>query len=1104
MSGATDRDEDAGPGILGYFVRHRTAANLLLLLMLAAGAYASTQLRAQFFPDIVRESVNVSVRWEGAGATDVDEGVVALLEPPLLAVAGVDEVRSTSREGSASIVLTFEEGWDMGRGTDDAQAAVDSITTLPSEIDEPTVRRNAYRERVIDIAITGTAGIDRLVSYSDEVLARLFREGVPQSSVTGIPDRTIRISPSEAALLRHNLTLTEVADAVSRAATGVPGGDVDARASRVRAGIDRRSIPEIGATPIRSLPDGTTLTLRDVATVEDAGFEDGVQIFRNGLPTIIISVERDLSGDSIAIQQAVDKVVSEISPTLPTNVEIVTGRSRADPIIDRRDMLIRNGLSGLVLVMVLLFLFLSARTAFWVSAGIPISIAATLGIMYASGQTLNMISMFGLIISLGIIVDDAIVVGEHADSLRRKGFSPAGAAATAARRMAAPVTSASITTIIAFSGLTLVEGRFGELIAAIPFVISAVIAASLIESFLILPAHMRHALAAKNAEPWYDAPSRAFNRGFRWFRERLFRPFMVMVVRLRYLTISAAISLLLFSLSLFVEGSVRWEFFSRPEQGTISANVIMQSGATREDTKAMLDEMDRALKVVNARYGEKYGKEPLDFSQATLGNTVGWQFSAGDNVPEDLKGGFQAALIDADERPYSSYKFMADWDAEVSVDPKVELFSLRSARSGPGGDAIDVKFTGADAQTLKAAAEALKAGLSDLPTVSGLDDSLVYDKTELVLTLTPRGEALGFQTTTLGRELRARLSGIEAVEFARDARQVTVRVAPPEGEIGADYLETARIRAPNGAIVTLGEIANVTARQGFASIIRDSGQRIVSITGEISDEPGAQAEVYDVLEDRLLPAIAADFGVAYETAGLAEDEREFLTSAGLGFLACLVGIYLTLCWVFASWVRPWVVMLVIPFGFIGAIWGHYWMGLSLSMFSVVGLIGMAGIIINDSIVLVTTTDEYAEKRGMMPSIIDGAVDRFRAVILTTLTTVGGLAPLLFEQSRQALFLKPTVVTLAFGLGFGVVLVLLLTPAMMAVEHDIRMALRSFRNALSRRMWQGRRSTSAGRYTPPELAEEALDLDQPLPIRSPLELPALQMQPQRQRFPDAAE
>ncbi len=1047
MIGVKDNPDDAGKGFLGYFVRHRTAANLLLMLMLLSGFFAATKLRAQFFPDIVRDTVSVNVVWQGAGAQDVDEGVVANIEPPLLAIPGVEEVNSSSREGSASVVLTFEDGWDMGRATDDVQTAVDSITTLPEEIEEPTVRRGVFRDRVVDIAITGNVGVDRLTDYSDEVIARLFAKGVPQTSVSGIPEGRIFVEPNEEALLRHNLTLTEVADAITRRATGVPTGDVDARDLRIRAGEDRRTIGEIGSTPVRALADGSQLFLRDVASITDAGFEDGVEVFRGGIPSIIISVERDASGDAIAIQEIVEQVVDDTRATLPKDVEIVWGRSRAEPIKDRLGMLVRNGLTGLVLVLGLLFLFLSARTAFWVAAGIPISIAATLGIMYASGQTLNMISMFGMIISLGIIVDDAIVVGEHADALRRKGYSPSGAAATAARRMSGPVVSASITTIIAFAGLMAVGGRFGSLIGAIPLVVCAVIIASLIESFLILPAHMRHALAAKNSEPWYDLPSRWFNMGFRWFREKIFRPFITWVLRLRYLTVSAAITALLIAVSMLVDGTVRWEFFSRPEQGTISANVIMQSGAKREDTRAMLDEMDRALNVVNERYEQRYGTAPLDFSQATLGDTVGWRFSAGDNKPKDLIGGFQAALIDADLRPYSSFQFLGEWDAEINVAPEVELFSLRSARGGPGGDAIDVRFAGADAETLKAASEALKAGLKDLPNVSGLDDTLTYDKVELVLSLTPRGEALGFTTQTLGRELRGRLSGIDATEFARNSRQVTVTVKPPDAEIGADYLDRAYIRAPGGAIVTLGEIVEIRSRQGFAAIKRQDGLRTAAVTGEIAEVPGAQAAVYEVLEGTLLPAIASEYGVSYVLAGLSQDENDFLSDALVGFMLCLAGIYLTLCWVFSSWTRPLVVMLVIPFGLIGVMWGHYWWGMSLSMFSVVGLIGMTGIIINDSIVLVTTIDEYAEKRAMIPSIIEGSVDRLRAVLLTTLTTVGGLAPLLYETSRQALFLKPTVVTLAFGLGFGVVLVLLVTPSVMAISHDIQMAIGSFRKML---------------------------------------------------------
>ena len=1062
MSLASEHKGSAG--FLEYFVRHKTAANLLLLIMLLGGLFGGLNLRAQFFPDIVRESITVSVAWEGAGASDLDEGVIAVLEPSLLAVTGVEEAISTSREGSASVVLTFEDGWDMGRAGDDVQTAIDSVSTLPGEAEDPEIRRASFTDRVLDVAITGDVGVERLTDYADEFTARLFQAGVPRTTMSGVPEGVIRVEISEEAQLRHNMTLQEISDAVAADVTGSPSGDVDASAARVRAGLDKRSIEDLGGIVLRSSPDGSKLYLRDVARVVDAGFDGGVEIFRNERQTLIVAVQRDASGDALKIQEAAYKIIDEMAPTLPEGVEIVGARSRADPIKDRLEMLTRNGVTGLALVLILLFLFLSARTAFWVAAGIPISIAATVAIMYVSGQTLNMISMFGLIISLGIIVDDAIVVGEHADDLARKGVPPADAASRAARRMCSPVVSASITTVIAFSALIVIGGRFGALIAAIPFVVSAVIIASLIESFLILPNHMKHALSAKNKTPWYDGPSRVFNRGFAWVRDALFRPFMLWVIKLRYLTLSLAIAALLYSMGLFASGAVKWEFFSRPEQGTISANVIMEASATRADTKAMLDEMNRALNAVNERYEEKYGTAPLDFAQATLGDNVGRRFNAGENKSKDLIGGFQAALIDADLRSYSSFVFMRDWDAEINVSPLVELFSLRSARSGPGGDAIDVKFSGADAFTLKSAAEALKAGLADVPGVSSLDDSLVFDKTELILTLTPRGEALGFTTRTLGSELRARLNGIETAEFAKDGRQVTVRVQPPDGEIGANYLEAAYIRAPSGAILTLGEVASITTRDGFAAIRRENGLRVATVTGDVDEDlTGAAAAVREALDERLLPAIAAEYGVAFEQGGLRADEESFLSDALLGFALGLGGIYLTLSWVFASWSRPFVVMLVIPFGFIGAIWGHYWFGLSLSMFSVVGLIGMAGIIINDSIVLVTTIDEQTPKRGMVPSIVDGTASRLRAVLLTTLTTVGGLAPLLFETSRQALFLKPTVVTLAFGLGFGVVLVLLVTPAVMAVEHDVRMALKSLRNMTAIPARNRRERARFGRY-----------------------------------------
>ncbi|WP_420414172.1 efflux RND transporter permease subunit [Roseibium sp.] len=1031
---------------LDYMVQHRTAANLLLLLMLLFGIAAGTQIRTQFFPDFVREDVDIDISWSGAGPEDMDRTVVEILGPQLLSINGVDEATSVAREGRASIELKFEDGWDMGQATDEVKAAVDQArSSLPDGIDEPVITRGVYRDRVTDVVIYGPVDIDQLARFAEDLQTQLFREGVTRVSLRGLENPIIRVNVGEAMLIQHNLTIDGIADVVAAEMETTPAGDVSGGSARLRTGQNRRSEQELGEIVLKAPAQGEKLHLRNVAEIKTEGVESGRAYFHTGMPAVVLQVYRSAQGDTISIQRDVERVTAAYQESLPEGVLVQLTRTRSQNIIDRLSILIENGLFGLGLVLAFLFLFLSSRTAFWVAAGIPVAMTATIGLMYFFGLTLNMVSVFALIICLGIVVDDAIVVGEHADFLHRRGYSPAEAASLAARRMTAPVFSASITTLIAFAGLVAIGGRFGTLIADIPFTVSVVLIASLVESFLILPAHMRHSLAASKKQHWYDWPNRMFNRAFVWYREHIFRRVMSWVITARYPTLGFAVMILALSLSLFFDGSVRWRFFNAPERTVISASFAMVPGADRTNTKDMVKELERALYTAGQRYEEEYGSNPLKFALTVVGGNMGRGLAGADTKDADLLGGITIELIDPDLRPYSAYGFIRDWRKEINRPPLLETLSVRGDHSGPGGDAIDIRLYGASTETLKAAAESLKLALSSLDGVSGLEDTLAYDKPELNLTLTPRGEALGFNTDDVARILRNRLEGVEVAEFPVGRRTATVKVLMPDDEVDSAFLYTTRIRTNAGAYVPLNEIVEVSSSYGFASVRRTDGLKTLQVTGDISeDDPEAASLVMKRLTEEFLPQLAAEFDVESEVRGLAEQESSFLTDAMFGFALCLAGIYLTLAWIFESWTRPLTIMLIIPFGAIGMLWGHYLHGIPLSMFSVVGFIGMSGIIINDSIVLVTTIDDYAKSQPFKKALINGVSDRLRPVILTSATTVFGLAPLLFETSRQAQFLLPTVITLSYGLAVGLFLVISITPALLAIQHDAGMAISSGR------------------------------------------------------------
>lgn len=1035
--------------ILSYFTRHRTAANLLMVVLLAAGFAAYPKMRAQFFPDVIIDNVTVSVKWSGAGAQDVDNAIVQLLQPALLSVEGVTNTVSTSFESRATISLEFSPGWDMAKATEDVQLAVDATSNLPEDADDPTVRRGQWSDRVTDVVITGPVAPEQLGGFADELTVRLFAQGVTRTTIRGVAAPSTIIEVPSLALIRNDITMVDISAAISQEVNADPAGDVT-ESARVRTGVEKRTADEIQAIVLRTDASGATLTIGDVARVFVEGVDRERAYFVGENPAITIRVDRSATGDAIQVQQTVEQVALNYAATLPTGTSIDLIRARAELITGRLNILYENAILGLALVVALLFMFLNARTAFWVAAGIPVAMCGAIALMYAAGLTINMISLFALIITLGIVVDDAIIVGEHADYRHRHlGESPAVAAENAAKKMFSPVFSATLTTIIAFFALVVVGGRFGNLIADIPLTVIVVLIASLIECFLILPHHMYKSLSSINSDKWYDAPSRFVNRGFDWVKERGFRPLMAGIIWARFPVMAFVIVLLALQSASFIRGDVQWRFFNAPEQGSVTGNFAMLPGASREDTLEMMQSLQVVTQIVGAEYEESYGISPLDYVITEIGGNSGRGIAGAGTKDPDQLGAIAIELIDADSRPYSSFAFVAKLQERIIRHPMVETVSFRSWASGPGGDDIDVQLFGANSNILKAAAEALKAELAQFSEISAVEDSLAYDKEELILELTPQGQALGFTIDGLGRVLRNRLGGIEAATYPEGPRSATIRVKLPDGELTADFLDRTQMRSTSGFYVPLADIVTVQSRTSFSTVSRKNGVQLISVTADLTDDDADRAsEIQTLIQDDILPRVEAAHGVSTSLSGLSEQENDFLSDARTGLIFCLTGIFLTLAWIFQSWTRPLVVMAIIPFGLIGTIYGHAAWDVPLSMFTVVGLLGMTGIIINDSIVLVKTIDEYAENRALIPAIIDGVSDRLRPVLLTTLTTVLGLTPLLYEGSSQAEFLKPTVITLVYGLGFGMVLVLFIVPSLMAMQGDVSVHVRSAKRGLS--------------------------------------------------------
>ena len=1050
-------------GVLSYFTRHRTAASFIMVVMLALGLVAATKIRSQFFPDVVVDTVTVTVGWDGAGPEELDRSVVALLEPALQGVEGVTGSTAVSKDNSTTLTLVLEPGWDMARATEEVKAAVEGVRTLPDTADEPVVRRGVWKDKVTEVVIWGAIAPDQIAQIGDDFLARLYRAGITRTAITGVAAPQIDIAVPEIARVRQDISLKEVADAIAREIDTRPAGDVAGGGARLRAGTETRSADEIRDLVVRTNPDGSQLYLRNLATVSVTASDAGRAYYMDGKPAVLIRVDRTAEGDAISMEATVRRLAAEVEPELPAGVQIALINARAQDITDQLDILTTNGLSGLVLVLIVLFLFLSARTAFWVAMGIPVSMLAAVGVMYAAGLTINMMSLFALIITLGIVVDDAIVVAEHADHrYRRLGESPDLAPVNAVRKMLGPVFSSTATTVLAFIALLFIGGEFGRLIADIPWVVTAVLVASLIESFLILPNHMRHDLVAGAKRHWIDWPSTQFNRGFAWVTDHLFAPAMVWVLRLRYLIVAVALLLLALSWAQVQRGTVPFSFFTAPERGSVAGNFAFLPGATRDEARAFTRELDRAVAAVGAAYEAEKGVYPIVHALAQVGGTAAKGLPGEETMDPDTLGSMDIGLVSADERDFSAQEFVRMLMAEIQRPAGLSVLSFRSQGAGPGGDSLAVNFYGTDSFALKAAATDLIAALGAYPEVTGLEDSLPYGKEDMVLELTPQGEALGFTTEAIGAELFGRLNGITAVEFPAGTRTTAVTVGLPQEELTADFLETTLMRTPAGDWVPLGEIVTAESAIAFSTVTRENGRRLVSVTGALAeDDPARAAEIAATLRDDILPAIALAQNVDWDLGGLALQQDAFLDEAMVGFLLCILGIYLVLGWVFGSWFRPLIVMAVIPFGLIGTIWGHVHFGLAMSLFTIIGLIGMSGIIINDAIVLVTTVQDYAARMPILQAAISGTRDRLRPILLTTLTTVLGLAPLMYEESRQSMFLKPTVVTLVYGLSVGFFIVLLMIPSLLVIQADVAKAFASLRRlAGGRRVVPGLRASLA--------------------------------------------
>ena len=1021
--------------LIGLFSNHPVAANLLMAMMIMAGLWGLKQLNTQFFPTFNIDYASVQVVWSGASAGDVEELITTSLEQELRDVDFVKQMTSTSAEGISVITLEFEEGTDMGLAVDQVKERVDLARNLPEGSEKPEVSKITRYEGVTRLLVTGPEDINELRALVNRFETELLERGIAKIFISGLPDEQIAIEIPSSKLRQLELSLDDIGRRVAAWSKDVPVGIIGRSETSRQLRFRERRETELAfeSIPIVAEQQGRLLSLGSIANIERKPREGQVSISYRNKPAVELSLNRTENSDSLKAATIFRKWLEDVRPTLPAGIVLVPFSERWELLQDRINLLLKNGLGGLFLVVVILFLFMSGRVAWWTAVGIPVSFMAAMAVLYLVGGSINMISLFGLIMALGIIVDDAIVVGEEAMTRYEQGTRPRLASEMAARQMLGPVFSSSLTTISAFMPLLLVGGIIGSILKAIPVVIICVIVASLVECFLILPGHLTHSFRRMGS--YNPGRGRRFlDRSFDRFRDRWFQPMVTLAVLNRWITLAVAVSLLIATVGWIQSGRMSFHFFPTAEADRIYANVGFVSGTPAHKVKSYLSTVEQALYEVEQEFDETLINLIISRHGAVEGE--GGVGRSGDHF-----GGVRVELVDPDKRRTRNRDIIKSWREKLPPLPGIESLAIVEPRGGPPGRDIDLRISGKNIAQVKLAAQKLQDVLKDIPGVSGIGDDTPYGREQMVLQLTPTAEVLGLSVDSVSRQLRAAYDGYQVQEISDGYDDIDVRLMLPDEERNSVAgLSALDIALPNGRTVPIGNLATVSSERGFEAIRHSNGKLAVTVTASIDPAVNNTNQVRADLEVGVLPQLASEYGVTFSFEGRQADQAETLGDMKLGMVLALTLIYLVLSWVFGSYGLPLLVMSIIPFGIVGAIWGHVVMAQDITILSLFGFFGLSGIVVNDSIILVVIYKQLRQGgMAVKTAAIEAACRRLRAVLLTSLTTIAGLSPLLFETSLQAQFLIPMATTLAFGLAFTTLLVLVVIPSLLLIYENTLVA-----------------------------------------------------------------
>lgn len=1023
--------------LIGWFASNHVTANMLMLFLLLAGVLTALSIKVEVAPEVSLDMISVTAKYPGASPSEVEASVIREIEQRVAGLEGVKRIYCTAREGFGSVRIEVLEGFDVRQLLDEVKSALEQITTFPEEVERPVVKEMARSKEVINVAIYGEVSEEVLKALAERVKDGISRlPGVTQAELFGVREREIQIEVPEVALRRYGLTLAQVAEAVRKESLNLPAGSIKAsdREILIRAKGRRYYADRYRDLVVIARPDGSRVTLGEIASLKE-GLEDVAMLARfMGKPAAVVKVWRVGEQNALKVAKAVKDYVEMIKPSLPPGVAIDFFWDMSRVLRSRLRLLLKNMALGMVLVVITLGVFLQPRLAFWITMGIPVAFATGLWLLPKLDVSINMVSLFAFIMVLGIVVDDAIVIGESVFHKREEGLGRLQAAVEGANEVAGPVVFSVLTTMAAFLPLMMASGTMGKFLRNIPLVVIAVLIGSLIEALLVLPAHLARSKGGR--------PPGKVTRGLRRFIHGPYANLLSLCLKWRYLVVALGVALLLLSLGLWKGGRLPFTFFPRVESDWMTCQLTMPPGTPLERTLEVVQRVEKAAKEV---LSETEGKFPLNVPLLeSIVSFVGLQMRGGLHRGKPQIGEHLAQVIvqltGSERRPgISARRLAALWRKKVGSIPDVEAISFQSELFSLG-KAIEINLYHEDHKELIAAAERLKDALRDYSGVYDIGDSLIPGKEEVRIRLKPKARDLGLSMSDVAYQVRHAFYGAEALRFQRDRDEVKVMVHYPISERRSlGKLEEMWIRTPSGHEVPLREVAELQMDQEYLSIERVDRRRVITVSADV-DEAVANAEhIRKDLQRGVLPLLKEEFpGLSYSIEGAGKEHRESMADVQKGFILALFLIYALLAIPFRSFSQPLIVMAAIPFGIVGAFLGHLIMGLDISILSLFGIVGLSGVVVNDSLILINAINRIRTQGiPLQEAVLRGGTLRFRAVILTTLTTFAGLTPLILERSLQARFLIPMAVSLGFGVLFATFITLIIIPCGYVILEDLR-------------------------------------------------------------------